>query len=362
MAWPVLPGCRYKQGHANDHWKASAHCYALELETQRVWDYAGACSACWGTCRPVPRPTCVCTSPLLRLHTLTHSVRCAPGTRPVLSCRAHTAAGLAAAAPAGDGYVHRLIQSKTDGKLVEVPSPAPTCPHGSPSVHHHRRLHHHHHHRQRSQGEPRPDPLARSRSGSSAPAPGACSSGTDADLEACTAPDCPVCADENKQMKEALVSSKLEAISLEYNHLLATQLDSQRQYFEGLLAQQDAKQQAAVAAAKAAAEQAAAASLSAAGAAKESERKRQQLERKLVSADSDAPFVHASFRHVGREADSTAPCMLLMHGAAHMLLRASDGAFNDCSPPSQSCFVVVGVLCWCASSLPAPLSPACSLS
>lgn len=26
---------------------------------------------------------------------------------------------------ASDGYVHRLIQSKTDGKLVEVPSPAP---------------------------------------------------------------------------------------------------------------------------------------------------------------------------------------------------------------------------------------------
>ncbi len=25
----------------------------------------------------------------------------------------------------GDNYVHRLIQSKTDGKLVEVPSPAP---------------------------------------------------------------------------------------------------------------------------------------------------------------------------------------------------------------------------------------------
>lgn len=277
----ICTGCRYKQGHANDHWKASAHCYALELETQRVWDYAGACSACWAPAACTQADMRVNT--LQRLHNLTHTGLCTAGTRPVLSCCAHAAAELAAAA-AGDGYVHRLIQSKTDGKLVEVPSPAPTCPHGSPSVHHHRRLHHHHHHRQRSQGEPRPDPLARSRSGSSAPAaPGACSSGTDADLEACTAPDCPVCADENKQMKEALVSSKLEAISLEYNHLLATQLDSQRQYFEGLLAQQDAKQQAAVAAAKAAAEQAAAASQSAAGSAKESERKRQQLERKLVS-------------------------------------------------------------------------------
>lgn len=147
-------------------------------------------------------------------------------------------------------------------------------------MHHQRR---HQHHTQRSHGD-RTDPLSRSRSGPSAAAAGACSSGSDANLGVCTVPDCPVCADENKQMKQALVSSKLEAISLEYNHLLATQLDSQRQYFEALLTQQDAKQQAAVAAAKAAAEQAQAASESAAGSAKESERKRQQLEHKLVGA------------------------------------------------------------------------------
>ena len=59
-------GCgRYRAGHAADHWRAGGHAYALELEAQRVWDYAA------------------------------------------------------------DGYVHRLIQSKTDGKLVEVPRPAP---------------------------------------------------------------------------------------------------------------------------------------------------------------------------------------------------------------------------------------------
>ncbi|KAL7152570.1 hypothetical protein ABFS83_04G106500 [Erythranthe nasuta] len=53
-------GCgSYKNGHAISHWKETEHCYSLELETQRVWDYAG------------------------------------------------------------DNYVHRLIQSKTDGKLVE---------------------------------------------------------------------------------------------------------------------------------------------------------------------------------------------------------------------------------------------------
>lgn len=39
----------------------------------------------------------------------------------------------AACAATGDGYVHRLIQSKTDGKLVEVPSPAPAaCRHRTP--------------------------------------------------------------------------------------------------------------------------------------------------------------------------------------------------------------------------------------
>lgn len=30
-------GCgRYRSGHANGHWKDTNHCYALELETQRV--------------------------------------------------------------------------------------------------------------------------------------------------------------------------------------------------------------------------------------------------------------------------------------------------------------------------------------
>ncbi|PQE16896.1 zn-finger in ubiquitin-hydrolase protein [Rutstroemia sp. NJR-2017a BBW] len=34
-------GCgRYKGGHAKEHWKESAHNFALEIETQHVWDYA----------------------------------------------------------------------------------------------------------------------------------------------------------------------------------------------------------------------------------------------------------------------------------------------------------------------------------
>jgi BRCA1-associated protein len=56
-------GCgRYKGGHAKDHWKESAHCYALEIQTQHVWDYAG------------------------------------------------------------DLWVHRLIKDKGDGKIMDLPS------------------------------------------------------------------------------------------------------------------------------------------------------------------------------------------------------------------------------------------------
>ncbi|OMO77509.1 Zinc finger, UBP-type [Corchorus olitorius] len=56
-------GCgRSKGGHAIIHWKETQHCYSLEVETNRVWDYVG------------------------------------------------------------DNYVHRLIQSKTDGKLIELKS------------------------------------------------------------------------------------------------------------------------------------------------------------------------------------------------------------------------------------------------
>ena len=33
-------GCgRYAAGCSLDHWRESGHCYALELTTQRVWDY-----------------------------------------------------------------------------------------------------------------------------------------------------------------------------------------------------------------------------------------------------------------------------------------------------------------------------------
>ncbi|KAI5121493.1 hypothetical protein M0805_006530 [Coniferiporia weirii] len=58
-------GCgRQGRAHAKGHYELASHRYAMELATQRVWDYAG------------------------------------------------------------DNYVHRLIQNKADGKLVELPSAA----------------------------------------------------------------------------------------------------------------------------------------------------------------------------------------------------------------------------------------------
>ncbi|KAJ5924947.1 hypothetical protein N7454_007586 [Penicillium verhagenii] len=99
-------GCgRYDGAHAFDHWKETAHVFAIDLNTQRVWDYVG------------------------------------------------------------DAYVHRIIQSKTDGKLVELPA---------------------------------------------------------ADNSALDPPD----------WADAVPREKMENMSLEYTHLLTSQLESQRAYFE----------------------------------------------------------------------------------------------------------------------------------
>lgn len=113
-------GCgRYKSGHAIKHWKETQHCYSLDLETQRVWDYVG------------------------------------------------------------DNYVHRLIQSKTDGKLVELNA---HC---------------------RDTGD-----------------------------------DCGRCECSNDAgFESVLLDSKIEAIADEYNNLLTSQLENQRQYYDSLLAE-----------------------------------------------------------------------------------------------------------------------------
>lgn len=67
-------GCgRYRAGHAVKHSEETGHSYALELEAQRVWDYSS------------------------------------------------------------DNYVHRLVQSKANGKLVELPSPEPSTSQRTPT-------------------------------------------------------------------------------------------------------------------------------------------------------------------------------------------------------------------------------------
>ncbi|KAK8879433.1 Zn-finger in ubiquitin-hydrolase [Apiospora arundinis] len=99
-------GCgRYKGGHAKEHWKDTAHTFALELDTQHVWDYAG------------------------------------------------------------DIWVHRLIREKGEGKVVELPG----------------------HH------------------------------------------------DQPREQQDVVPRSKLDNIGIEYTHLLTSQLESQRVYFEEML-------------------------------------------------------------------------------------------------------------------------------
>ncbi|KAH7890706.1 hypothetical protein F5I97DRAFT_1974117 [Phlebopus sp. FC_14] len=107
-------GCgRYGRAHAHAHYESTTHLYALELETQRVWDYAG------------------------------------------------------------DGYVHRLIQNKADGKLVELPSAASSM-------------------------------------------------GTNSREDGALGPS----------HADTLSAEKIEAIGIEYSYLLTSQLDSQRSFYE----------------------------------------------------------------------------------------------------------------------------------
>ncbi|KAJ0089962.1 hypothetical protein Patl1_13059 [Pistacia atlantica] len=122
-------GCgRYKEGHAVRHWKDTQHCYSLDLRTQQIWDYVG------------------------------------------------------------DSYVHRLNQSKADGKLGEMNfrcmSPEEHC--------------------------------------------GSCG------------------CSEDSGISGALFNSKVEAIVDEYNRLLATQLETQRQYYESILAEAKSKRDSSI--------------------------------------------------------------------------------------------------------------------
>jgi BRCA1-associated protein len=121
-------GCgRYDEAHAFAHYKETSHAFAMDLSSQRVWDYVS------------------------------------------------------------DSYVHRIIQSKTDGKLVELPA---------------------------------------------------------ADNSALDPPD----------WTDAVPREKLENMSVEYTHLLTSQLESQRAYFEEIVERAADKASKASAAASAALE------------------------------------------------------------------------------------------------------------
>jgi BRCA1-associated protein len=111
-------GCgRYSGEHAMAHFRATNHTYAIELSSQRVWDYSG------------------------------------------------------------DGFVHRLIASKSDGKIVELP-------------------------------DPRLDRTFMTLHG-----------------------------DDGVRESNKLFAEKTEAVSFEYTLLLTSQLETQRSYFESMLAQ-----------------------------------------------------------------------------------------------------------------------------
>ncbi|KAJ8101553.1 BRCA1-associated protein 2-domain-containing protein [Lipomyces tetrasporus] len=121
-------GCgRYDEAHAFQHYMESDHVYAMDLESQRVWDYAG------------------------------------------------------------DGYVHRLIQNQSDGKLVELPSLA-------------------------------------------------ASSADHTGGDSC---------DENSS-GDYVPREKLDSIGMEYTYLLTSQLESQRAYFEDKIAEAADKASAAL--------------------------------------------------------------------------------------------------------------------
>lgn len=196
-------GCgRYASGHAVSHWRDSGHCYSLELSTQRVWDYIS------------------------------------------------------------DGYVHRLIASKTHGHLVELTPPASRT-------------------RRRRQGQ-----------GAAATGSAACAE-TVGDSEATCEEGTGVgadddAADDDHGLDEALLASKLDAVGLEYNQLLSSQLETQREYFQTLIASARADAERAKAELEAAREIAEAAERKAASAcerATAAETQVRNLDRSLKSAE-----------------------------------------------------------------------------
>lgn len=149
-------GCgRYEAGHAKQHFCDTDHAYALELESHKIWSYVG------------------------------------------------------------DQWVHRLVQSKATGHLVEVPSP----------------------HRGGGEGAGGGRPVGACRLSSRlsrAAAPCAVD-----DEDASGGPDASESGDE--ELDEVLRTSKMDSIALEYEHLLTSQLDSQREFFTTQLARMESE-------------------------------------------------------------------------------------------------------------------------
>lgn len=155
-------GCgRYKAGCAARHFAQSNHLYSLELETARVWDY---------------------------VH---------------------------------DGYVHRLIQNRADGKLVELDAGEG----GSPARRRGGRR------SRAARGEQQGEQSAAAGS-SRRPGESARDDGHDTDASSAYDDDDASKDDKSHAGKLGTRSSQLEAISLEYQYLLLSQLESQRSYYE----------------------------------------------------------------------------------------------------------------------------------
>ena len=209
-------GCgRYDGKHSLEHWRETGHCYAMELRTQRVWDY----------------------------------VR--------------------------DGFVHRLIQSKAG--LVELTRGArggggEAGTGGERSA------------RDASVSGDVRGAFSQSHSkrrGGGGDAAASLDHGLGAEYD----DEYPL----DPGLEEALVSSKLDAIHAEYSALLASQLDSQRRYFEGLVAAAAAEKEGALSAAAAAERQAEVI----AGAVRDAREARQELKTTRAERDERARAAEA---------------------------------------------------------------------
>lgn len=175
-------GCgRYKKGCAKRHFVESGHIYSLELETSRVWDY---------------------------IH---------------------------------DGYIHRLIQNRADGKLVELPSSSTSTPSRSNQQREQRR-------RQRSRHRRKERERSVSQQAGTSQAGGQEAANEGQDQTNDTIDDAGYATsdftdDDEDNVRDAhdyaksdgklgTSDDKVEAISLEYQYLLLSQLESQRSYYE----------------------------------------------------------------------------------------------------------------------------------